>query len=146
MPNTRATAQRRNRTAAAARRSRGHWGSTRSARATARHTPGSRTPAPRPPACRFRVPRRSAWGMAVLFICNRWYLRYHLIVHLTYMPPKKSMVPAVLVKAWKAQMQHVDRVSDSEEESVPDTQQWPPPPPAKQPPAKKTKTHQTHHV
>ena len=63
------------------------------------------------------------------------------------MPPKKSMVPAELVKAWGAQMQHVDRVSDSEEELVPDTQeQWPPPPPAKPPPAKKTKTHQTHHV
>ena len=76
MPNTRATAQRRNRTAAAARRSRGHWGSTRSARATARHTPGSRTPAPRSPACRFRVPRRSALGMARLIYTQAGMLAY----------------------------------------------------------------------
>ena len=38
------------------------------------------------------------------------------------------MVPESLVKAWKGSMEHVDRVSDSEEESVPDTQeQWAPP-------------------
>ena len=56
------------------------------------------------------------------------------------MPPKRSMVPESLVKAWKASMQHVDGVSDSEEESVPDTQeQWAPPP-------KKSKTHYTPHV
>ena len=66
------------------------------------------------------------------------------------MPPKKKATPktklkAELVKQWNETMQHVDRVSDSEEECVQDTQeQWPPP--AKQPPAKKTKTHWTHHV
>ena len=47
------------------------------------------------------------------------------------MPPKRSMrsmVPESHVKAWKASMQHVDRDSDSEEESVPDTQEQSAPP------------------
>ena len=53
------------------------------------------------------------------------------------MPPKRKMVPESHVKAWKASMQHVHRVSDSEEESVPDTQeQWAPPP---APPAQRRK-------
>ena len=67
------------------------------------------------------------------------------------MPPKEKAPSQStakrkeLAKQWEKFMQHVDRVSDSEEECVQDTQeQWPPPPPAKQPPAKKTKAHETH--
>ena len=69
------------------------------------------------------------------------------------MPPKEKAPPESkrkrmqLAEVWNMTMQGVERVSDSEEESVPDTQQqqWPPPP-AKPPPAKKTKTQQTFHV
>ena len=68
------------------------------------------------------------------------------------MPPKKrKMVPEHLVQQWNETMQDVHHVTDSEEESVPDTQA--PEPfsflgllPFSPPPAKKPKTHQTHHV
>ena len=54
-------------------------------------------------------------------------------------PEKKMVIPQHLVDAWNATMQDVQSVTDSEEESVQDTQQpWPPP--------KKRKTHQCYHV
>ena len=66
------------------------------------------------------------------------------------MPPKEKAPTESkrkrmqLAEVWNMTMQGVERVSDSEEESVPDTQQEQWPPPAKPPPAKKTKAHVTH--
>ena len=71
--------------------------------------------------------------------CHSYDFEMIVMRHVNIMLPAELTpgfkIPPSPVKMWNANMQHVDRVSDSEEESVPDTQeQW-------APPAKKSKTH-----